>query len=204
MDMMTALIYGFGALMLAVMLAASVLLALALPFMAWIETSRLVLWPVLKGIGARRQPMQFGLIDLGCLVAELSMVGLMSAQIGADPLNRDLAVFLLLIATVLVLSAWRLSVQWLGRTAVRGIVRRAVFQTFVVPVALFFPLLFGLFCFLLSRAFAGAHPLGQVETLDVVLGGGASGLVTLAAMSTSRRLAQWVAAASRPAVSRRT
>lgn len=196
MSIFSAFVHGLlGGLLLlgwaiVVFLAVSVL---ALPFMAWVEVSRVMLWPVLARIGTSRQPTQFGVTDLGCLVLEMSLLGAAVAPLAALPRSGPLAILLLLIAIAVILSTWRLSLQWLARTCVRDRFARAVFQLFVVPTALFFPVLFGILSFALGRTFARGNPIQVGEAVAAV---SSAALLTMLSMRASRLLAAWVAASA--------
>ncbi len=133
-----SMLFGVGVLVFA---------GLSIPFMVWVEGSRAVLRPLLSQMPPSRRPIQFGFADVFCLLAELSLFGMLTTRIAAHPPHRRLAVALLVMLSLLTFLSWRCSLSWLTRTNVQGKARRAVFQIFVVPTALFFPFIF-LFLFL--------------------------------------------------------
>lgn len=188
--------FSYGAWALAAVILLGVLmLAAALPLMAWIEASRMLLWPVITKARSTRRPTQFGLVDLSCLLVEMSLLGVLCGRLAVEPAGGPLAILVVLILSAAILSTWRLSVRWLSRTRVRQVVPRAVFQLFVVPTAIFFPILFGSLAAILYRLLPDElfYELETTKTANAVL---IAAMATLVSMRATRQLAIWVAAST--------
>lgn len=160
------------------------------PFVAWVETSRAVLRPLLCRMGPLRSGAQFRVTDLACLLAMMSVLGLLTTQLMATPIAPPAAAFFLAMLVLLGCIAWRCAVAWLTRTRVRGLVRRAVFQLIVVPTALFFPITFVTLSLLGLRLLSA---MGHLSTLPLVVALASAALATMLLLGVSRRLAAWVA-----------
>lgn len=163
---------------------------LAFPFVVWVEVSRAVLRPIFQRMGPAQARAQFGTTDVACLLAELSAIGVLVAKLAEVRSARPLAVMLLLLAVLLAVTTWRTAMIWLGRTQVHGLARRAIFQLFVVPAALYFPLIFAVLSFVAARVLSSGGAHDSLAILGALLG---SGLATGMLMSASQQLAAWVA-----------
>lgn len=192
--MFSTLIENLMGLGWALLLSTFAFVVFTLPFVTWVEVSRALLRPLLIRMSPQRRAVQFRLTDVACLLTELSVLGMLTARIVAIPLHLPAAVLFLVLMSVLAVVAWHSAVAWLTRTGVSGLLRRAVFQMFVVPTALFFPVLF------LLLAIVAAQLLQRGTELD---GRSIASALFLAALGTSllmsggRRLAAWVALGAR-------
>lgn len=178
----------------AMLLSIAALAIFTAPFVTWVEVSRALLRPLLRRMTHQRGYAQYRVTDLGCLVAEMSVLGMITAQLMALRLNPAAAALLLMLLSILALVGWRCAIDWLGRTGVRDLVRRAVFQLLVVPTALFFPLMFLFLAVLSMHLLRAGQPL-NMATLARGLAVAAIGTILL--MRLGHRLAVWVALGAR-------
>ncbi|MBX7073923.1 MAG: hypothetical protein K1X71_12310 [Pirellulales bacterium] len=173
----------------ALVIFATILLAVTAPFWVWIEAARAVLAPVLARWASERRPTQFLVTDLACLFVEFSLLGMIGAALASAQQLRPLAPIVFVIGGLSVLSGWRLALVWLSRARIQGIARRSVFQLLVAPTALFFPLVFLALATLLSLRLTSE----RAWMPGVVTGSLLAALGTLVLLRASYRLAGWVA-----------
>jgi hypothetical protein len=193
MDIVSFVLQNLLALVGLVIAGAGAVTAAALPLIAWVQASRAVLWPVLQKLQPLRRKTQFGLLDVGCLLTELSLVGLVTAPIGYGAINRRLALLWLLLATAAAVTGWRLAVRWLTYSHIVSLPRRIVFQLLVVPTALCFPILFAALAYELAWLLSCPGSLGQIAFVVALL---AAALATALVLRASHFLAGWVVSAS--------